>query len=144
MRDAPSSWPAAARAATRARGKAVAQFVQTRHRSSGKVLGEEETAAENVYIKSSAVLGGVAPPVHSSGCSEPCCQSSSSTGPSTPTRWVHLQPILQRCYRTQGWSLRLLAEASRSSGLVLVISARIDGLASSYVYGSGAAVLLHL
>ncbi|KAM3196714.1 hypothetical protein ACQJBY_072423 [Aegilops geniculata] len=134
MRDTPSSWPATARAATRARGRAVARFVQTRHRSSGKVLGEEETAAENVYIKSSAVLGGVAPPVRSSGCSEPCCQSSSSTGPSTPTR----------CYQTQGWSLRLLAKASRSSGLVLVISARIDGLASSCVYGSGAAVLLHL
>ncbi|KAF7106698.1 hypothetical protein CFC21_107428 [Triticum aestivum] len=48
MRDALSSWPAAARAATRARGRAVAPFVQTRHRSSGKVLGEEEKAAENV------------------------------------------------------------------------------------------------
>ncbi|XP_044441362.1 uncharacterized protein [Triticum aestivum] len=82
MRDALSSWPAAARAATRARGRAVAPFVQTRHRSSGKVLGEEEKAAEN----SSVVLCGVVPPVRSSGCSEPCCQSSSSTGPSTPTR----------------------------------------------------------
>ncbi|XP_020177183.3 uncharacterized protein [Aegilops tauschii subsp. strangulata] len=48
MRDALSSWPAAARAATRARGRAVAPFVQTRHRSSGKVLGEEEKAAEDV------------------------------------------------------------------------------------------------
>ncbi|KAM3312722.1 hypothetical protein ACQJBY_032505 [Aegilops geniculata] len=134
MSNAPSSWPAAARAATRARGRAVARFMQTRHLSSGKVLGEEEKAAENVYIKSSVVLGGVAPTVRSSGCSEPCCQSSSSTGPSTPTR----------CYRTQGWSLHLLVEASSSTGLVLVISARIDGLASSCVYGSGAAVLLHL
>ncbi|KAE8768512.1 hypothetical protein D1007_60013 [Hordeum vulgare] len=46
------SMAAAARAATRAPGRAAARFVQTRLRSSGgKVLGEEEKAAENVYIK---------------------------------------------------------------------------------------------
>ncbi|VAI00485.1 unnamed protein product [Triticum turgidum subsp. durum] len=41
----------AARAAARAPGRAAARFVQTRLRSSGKVLSEEERAAENVYIK---------------------------------------------------------------------------------------------
>ncbi|XP_020176196.1 uncharacterized protein At2g27730, mitochondrial [Aegilops tauschii subsp. strangulata] len=45
------SMAAAARAATRAPGRAAARFVQTRLRSSGKVLSEEERAAENVYIK---------------------------------------------------------------------------------------------
>ncbi|KAM3310142.1 hypothetical protein ACQJBY_031057 [Aegilops geniculata] len=42
---------AAAATATRAPGRAAARFVQTRLRSSGKVLSEEERAAENVYIK---------------------------------------------------------------------------------------------
>ncbi|XP_048569040.1 uncharacterized protein At2g27730, mitochondrial isoform X1 [Triticum urartu] len=45
------SMAAAARAAMRAPGRAAARFVQTRLRSSGKVLSEEERAAENVYIK---------------------------------------------------------------------------------------------
>ena len=45
------SMAAAARAATRAPGRAAARFVQARLRSSGKVLSEEERAAENVYIK---------------------------------------------------------------------------------------------
>ncbi|XP_037428588.1 uncharacterized protein At2g27730, mitochondrial-like isoform X2 [Triticum dicoccoides] len=45
------SMAAAARAAARAPGRAAARFVQTRLRSSGKVLSEEERAAENVYIK---------------------------------------------------------------------------------------------
>lgn len=50
-RAAAMSMAAAARAATRAPGRAAARFVQTRLRSSGKVLSEEEKAAENVYIK---------------------------------------------------------------------------------------------
>ena len=45
------SMAAAARAAARAPGRAAARFVQSRLRSSGKVLSEEERAAENVYIK---------------------------------------------------------------------------------------------
>ncbi|KAE8783221.1 hypothetical protein D1007_43349 [Hordeum vulgare] len=53
FRDSPKVlMPAAARAVTRASGRAEARFVQTRLRSSGgKVLGEEEKATENVYIK---------------------------------------------------------------------------------------------
>ncbi|KAI4964673.1 hypothetical protein ZWY2020_060020 [Hordeum vulgare] len=53
FRDSPKVlMAAAARAVTRAPGRAATQFVQTRLRSSGgKVLGDEEKAAENVYIK---------------------------------------------------------------------------------------------
>ncbi|KAE8774593.1 hypothetical protein D1007_52996 [Hordeum vulgare] len=53
FRDSPKVlMAAAARAVARALGRAATQFVQTRLRSSGgKVLGEEEKAAENVYIK---------------------------------------------------------------------------------------------
>jgi hypothetical protein len=44
---------------------AAARFVQSRFRSGGKVLGEEEKAAENVYIKVYTTAPATAPPPYS-------------------------------------------------------------------------------